>query len=86
MQVCTISFPRKKAPGFLCGLAKQNVSMTIGGLLPGQKHTCTAIPTKLFCGVIEGKGWTKVEDEIVEWEAGDAGLHPVLGLASAPKP
>lgn len=51
--------------------------MTIGGLLPGQltnKHRHT-YETVLF--VIEGEGYTEIEDEKVEWQAGDAVYIPV---------
>lgn len=66
----------RKHPVFFVDLPSKNVSMTIGGLLPGQqtnKHRHT-YETVLF--VIEGKGWTEVEDEKVHWEAGDAVYIP----------
>ena len=58
--------------------------MTIGGLLPGQltnRHRHT-YETVLY--VIEGKGWTEIEDERVEWEAG-CSLYPIMGVAQTPK-
>ena len=50
--------------------------MTIGGLLPNQvtnKHRHT-YETVLY--VIKGTGWTEIEDQIIEWEAGDAVYIP----------
>lgn len=67
----------RKHPVFFVDLPTRNVSMTIGGLLPGQltnKHRHT-YETVLF--VIEGKGYTEIEGEKVEWQAGDAVYIPV---------
>ncbi len=66
----------RKHPVFFVNLPSRNVSMTIGGLLPGQltnRHRHT-YETVLY--VIEGQGWTEVEDERVEWKAGDAVYIP----------
>lgn len=66
----------RKHPVFFVDLPSKNVSMTIGGLLPGQltnRHRHT-YETVLY--VIEGKGWTEIEGERVEWEAGDAVYIP----------
>ncbi|HEY9260655.1 cupin domain-containing protein [Chitinophaga sp.] len=66
----------RKHPVFFVDLPSKNVSMTIGGLLPGQltnRHRHT-YETVLY--VIEGKGWTEIEEERVEWEAGDAVYIP----------
>lgn len=66
----------RKHPVFFVDLPSKNVSMTIGGLLPGQltnRHRHT-YETVLY--VIEGKGWTEIEAERVEWEAGDAVYIP----------
>lgn len=62
----------RKHPVFFVDLPTKNVSMTIGGLLPGQltnRHRHT-YETVLY--VIEGHGYTEVEDQKVEWQAGDA--------------
>ncbi|MDJ1468981.1 cupin domain-containing protein [Xanthocytophaga flava] len=61
---------------YFVDLPSKNVSMTIGGLLPGQvtnRHRHT-YETVLY--VIEGKGWTEIEDEHIEWQAGDAVYIP----------
>jgi gentisate 1,2-dioxygenase len=66
----------RKHPVFFVDLPSKNVSMTIGGLLPGQmtnRHRHT-YETVLY--VLEGKGYTEVEDERVEWQAGDAVYIP----------
>ncbi|MGJ1421696.1 cupin domain-containing protein [Sphingobacterium spiritivorum] len=66
----------RKHPVFFVDLPSKNVSMTIGGLLPGQltnRHRHT-YETVLY--VLEGAGYTEVEDERVEWKAGDAVYIP----------
>jgi quercetin dioxygenase-like cupin family protein len=66
----------RKHPVFFVDLPTKNVSMTIGGLLPDQvtnKHRHT-YETVLY--VVEGKGWTEIEGERVEWKAGDAVYIP----------
>ncbi|WP_236025469.1 cupin domain-containing protein [Flavobacterium geliluteum] len=66
----------RKHPVFFIDLPSKNVSMTIGGLLPDQttnRHRHT-YETVLY--VIEGTGWTEIEDEKVEWKAGDAVYIP----------
>ena len=50
--------------------------MTIGGLLPGQKTHKHRHTYETILYVLEGKGSTLVEDEIVEWQAGDAVYIP----------
>ena len=66
----------RKHPVFFVDLPSKNVSMTIGGLLPGQKTHLHRHTYETVLYVIEGKGWTKVEGEIVTWEAGDAVYIP----------
>ncbi|BDS09407.1 cupin domain-containing protein [Aureispira anguillae] len=66
----------RKHPVFFIDLPTKNISVTIGGLLPNQitnKHRHT-YETVLY--VIEGTGWTEVEDKKVEWKAGDAVYIP----------
>lgn len=66
----------RKHPVFFVDLPTKNVSMTIGGLLPGQltnRHRHT-YETVLY--VLEGKGYTEIEDQQVTWEAGDAVYIP----------
>lgn len=66
----------RKHPVYFVDLPTKNVSMTIGGLLPGQltnRHRHT-YETVLY--VIEGSGYTEIEDQKVEWKAGDAVYIP----------
>ncbi|GHE44480.1 cupin domain-containing protein [Sphingobacterium griseoflavum] len=66
----------RKHPVFFVDLPSKNVSMTIGGLLPGQltnRHRHT-YETVLY--VLEGRGYTEIEDTLVEWEQGDAVYIP----------
>ncbi len=66
----------RKHPVFFVDLPTKNVSMTIGGLLPGQltnRHRHT-YETVLY--VLEGRGFTEGEEEKVMWEAGDAVYIP----------
>ena len=66
----------RKHPVHFIDLPSKNVSMTIGGLLPNQitnRHRHT-YETMLY--IIEGAGWTEVEDRKVEWKAGDAVYIP----------
>jgi quercetin dioxygenase-like cupin family protein len=66
----------RKHPVFFVDLPTRNVSMTIGGLLPDQmtnRHRHT-YETVLY--VLEGSGYTEIEDQRVEWTAGDAVYIP----------
>jgi quercetin dioxygenase-like cupin family protein len=66
----------RKHPVFFIDLPSKNVSMTVGGLLPDQltnRHRHT-YETMLY--VIEGHGYTEIEDTKVEWKAGDAVYIP----------
>jgi len=68
---------QRKHPVFVVDLPSKTISMTIGGLEPGQtasKHRHT-YETILY--VLEGEGFTMVEDQRVEWKAGDAVYIPV---------
>ena len=67
----------RKHPVFVVDLPSRVLSMTIGGLEPGQvtnKHRHT-YETILY--VLEGEGFTMVEDQKLEWRAGDAVYIPV---------
>ncbi|OBW41282.1 Cupin domain protein [Chryseobacterium sp. MOF25P] len=66
----------RKHPVFFVDLPSKNVSMTIGGLLPAQKTNRHRHTYETILYVLEGKGWTLVEDKKVEWEAGDAVYIP----------
>ncbi len=67
----------RKHPVFVVDLPSKTISMTIGGLEPGQtasKHRHT-YETILY--VLEGEGSTVIEDTRVDWKAGDAVYIPV---------
>jgi quercetin dioxygenase-like cupin family protein len=67
----------RKHPVFVVDLPSRTLSMTIGGLEPGQtasKHRHT-YETILY--VLEGEGFTVIEDRRVDWKAGDAVYIPV---------
>lgn len=53
----------RKHPVFFVDLPSKNVSMTIGGLLPAQKTNRHRHTYETILYVLEGKGWTLVEDE-----------------------
>lgn len=66
----------RKHPVFFVDLPSKNVSITIGGLLAKQvtnKHRHT-YETMLY--VLEGTGWTEIEGQKIEWQAGDAVYIP----------
>jgi gentisate 1,2-dioxygenase len=67
----------RKHPVFVVDLPSRVLSMTIGGLEPGQttsKHRHT-YETILY--VLEGEGFTVIEGRRVDWRAGDAVYVPV---------
>lgn len=66
----------RKHPVFFVDLPSKNVSMTIGGLLPSQTTNRHRHTYETILYVIEGTGWTEVEDQRVEWKAGDAVYIP----------
>jgi len=66
----------RKHPVHFIDLPSKNVSMTIGGLLPNQVTSMHRHTYETVLYVIEGSGWTEVEDKRIEWEAGDAVYIP----------
>ncbi len=67
----------RKHPVFFVDLPSIAISMTIGGLTPSgrsnrHRHTYETI---LF--VLEGQGYSMIEDRKVEWKAGDAVYIPI---------
>jgi quercetin dioxygenase-like cupin family protein len=67
----------RKHPVFVVDLPSIALSMTIGGLDPGQSTNRHRHTYETIIFVIEGKGYTLVEDRRVDWEAGDAIYVPV---------
>jgi quercetin dioxygenase-like cupin family protein len=58
-------------------LPSKALSMTIGGLTPGQSTSRHRHSYETIIYVIEGAGTTYIEDRAVEWTAGDAIYIPV---------
>ncbi len=67
----------RKHPVFLVDLPSKTLSMTLGGLEPGQTTSMHRHNYETMLYVIEGRGVTVIEDREVEWEAGDAVYIPV---------
>jgi gentisate 1,2-dioxygenase/4-hydroxy-tetrahydrodipicolinate synthase len=72
------SFARERQhPVFVVDLPSRVISMTIGALEPGhstRKHRHT-YETILY--ILEGNGFTEIENRRVDWSAGDAVYVPV---------
>ena len=66
----------RKHPVFFVDLPSKNVSMTIGGLLPDQLTNRHRHTYETLIYVVEGNGYTEIENTIVEWKAGDAVYIP----------
>lgn len=67
----------RKHPVFVADLPSKAISLTIGGLLPGQKTSRHRHSYETILYVLEGEGVTIVEDREVAWKAGDAVYIPV---------
>jgi gentisate 1,2-dioxygenase len=67
----------RKHPVFVVDLSSIALSMTIGGLDPGQSTNRHRHTYETIIFIIEGKDYTLVEDRRVDWEAGDAIYVPV---------
>lgn len=67
----------RKHPVSFVDLPSHAISVTIGGLLPGDKSNKHRHTYETILYVLEGKGYSIVEDKRVDWEAGDAVYIPV---------
>jgi quercetin dioxygenase-like cupin family protein len=67
----------RKHPVFFVDLPTHSLSMTIGWLDSGQSSNRHRHTYETVLYVLEGKGFTEVEDRKVEWKAGDAVYIPV---------
>jgi quercetin dioxygenase-like cupin family protein len=67
----------RKHPVFVVDLPSRVLSMTIGGLEPGQVTSRHRHTYETILYVLEGEGFTMVEDRKIEWKAGDAVYIPV---------
>lgn len=68
---------QRKHPVHIVDLPSHTLSMTLGGLLPSQISGRHRHNYETVIYIIEGAGFTKIEDEIVHWTAGDAIYIPV---------
>ena len=67
----------RKHPVYFVDLPTHAISVTIGGLLPGDSSNRHRHTYETVLYVLEGRGYTQVEDRRVDWEAGDAVYIPV---------
>ena len=67
----------RKHPVSVVDLPSITLSMTLGGIVPGGRTGKHRHSYETVIYVLEGKGFTMVEDQRVEWEAGDALYVPV---------
>lgn len=67
----------RKHPVFVVDLPSKVLSLTIGGLAPGQSTGRHRHTYETIIYVLEGEGFTQIEDQKVTWRAGDAVYIPV---------
>ena len=67
----------RKHPVHVVDLPSKTMSMTLGGLEPGQSTNRHRHTYETLIYIIEGEGVTTVEDREVVWKAGDALYIPV---------
>ena len=73
----------RKHPVFFVDLPSKTISLTIGWLDPEQSSNMHRHTYETILYVLEGEGYSQVQDEKIPWKEGDADLHPRLGLAQA---
>jgi quercetin dioxygenase-like cupin family protein len=72
------SFSKERShPVHVVDLPSKTISMTIGGLEPGQASNHHRHTYETLIYILEGEGSTIIEDRTVEWRAGDAVYVPV---------
>jgi gentisate 1,2-dioxygenase len=62
---------------FVVDLPSKTISVSIGGLEPDQTTSRHRHTYETILYVLEGEGFTVVEDERIDWKAGDAVYIPV---------
>lgn len=67
----------RKHPVHIVDLPSKTMSMTIGGLAPGQSTNKHRHTYETIIYVLEGEGYSWIEDQRVAWCAGDAVYVPV---------
>jgi quercetin dioxygenase-like cupin family protein len=67
----------RKHPVFVVDLPSRTISVTIGGLDPGQTTSRHRHTYETIIYVLEGEGYTMIEDQRIDWKPGDALYIPV---------
>lgn len=62
----------RKHPVHIIDLPSNSISMTIGGLLPGDRSGRHRHTYETIAYILEGIGYSMIEDQKVEWKKGDA--------------
>jgi len=62
----------RKHPVHIVNLPSNSISMTIGGLLPGDRSNRHRHTYETVAYILEGEGYSMIEDQKVEWKQGDA--------------
>lgn len=62
----------RKHPVHIIDLPSNSISMTIGGLLPNGRSNRHRHTYETVAYILEGKGYSMIEDQRIEWEKGDA--------------
>ncbi len=62
----------RKHPVHIVDLPSHSISMTIGGLLPGDRSNRHRHTYETVAYILEGRGYSMIEDIKIEWQAGDA--------------
>lgn len=67
----------RKHPVYFVDLPSQAISMTIGGLVPNGQSNRHRHTYETLLYILDGRGYTVIEEKIIEWEKGDALYIPV---------
>jgi gentisate 1,2-dioxygenase len=71
-------FSRERGHGVaIVDVPSKTISMTLGGLLPGQRTRRHRHSYETVLFILKGTGFTKIENTVVNWAAGDAVYVPV---------
>jgi len=70
-------FPEGRPTFFIVDLPIKSMSMTVGTLYPGQKSGKHRHSYESVMFIVEGEGYTMIEETRVNWKAGDALYVPV---------
>ncbi|NRB39950.1 MAG: cupin domain-containing protein [Pseudomonadales bacterium] len=63
---------QRKHPVHIVDLPSNSISMTIGGLLPGDRSNSHRHTYETIAYILEGRGYSMIEGQKVEWQKGDA--------------